>query len=277
MHTGSKIVPSQGQLFFFLPRIAHSTAVANGHVAARAGRSHASVFPPFRGYRHWRARALDHGGLVRPGPQAGQFLEPQRLQQRARHQCVLRDCLEVSWRRCCARTLPASAAFAASHFSPMPKGVRAAAHALLGYTAGLVGTYCGRAAGTLPARPARVALAGVHPFDRHRTAPCRHARPALDKACATVAPTGPHLATPSPLPAPLPVAPSPTTAEECCASCAGSDFGFLCVAWEFWAAGSSCYLCSKEVLSHRGRLRGHMTGILRNTTAPDTRERTWLP
>eukprot|EP01047_Picozoa_sp_COSAG01_P037283 COSAG01_NODE_2954_length_6801_cov_3.612951_2_plen_321_part_00 len=60
---------------------------------------------------------------------------------------------------------------------------------------------------------------------------------------------------------------SPTTAVECCENCKNSAFGWDCVAWE-WAAPScpgctaACYVCSAEVLPHRGMKIGHVTGCL---------------
>ena len=45
-------------------------------------------------------------------------------------------------------------------------------------------------------------------------------------------------------------------------NCKSSDFGFKCVAWEWWGAGAACYVCSREVLLYRGRMPGHTTGCL---------------
>ena len=55
---------------------------------------------------------------------------------------------------------------------------------------------------------------------------------------------------------------SPRNEAECCLNCESSAFGFDCVAWEWDSAGAACYVCSKEVLSHRGRKAGHTTGRL---------------
>ena len=69
---------------------------------------------------------------------------------------------------------------------------------------------------------------------------------------------------------------SPTSAEECCSECESSAFGFTCVAWEWYEEGLDCYLCSTEVLPHRGYMKGHTTGCLKgncdNTTANGSRE-----
>ena len=53
------------------------------------------------------------------------------------------------------------------------------------------------------------------------------------------------------------------SAEACCAECQGSAFGFECVAWEYVQSNQTCYMCSAEVLTHRGRLAGHATGCLK--------------
>ena len=55
---------------------------------------------------------------------------------------------------------------------------------------------------------------------------------------------------------------SPTNAEECCGNCKFSEFGFECVAWEWFADKQDCYICSKEVLEYRGKMDGHTTGCL---------------
>jgi hypothetical protein len=55
----------------------------------------------------------------------------------------------------------------------------------------------------------------------------------------------------------------PRNSEECCQNCQSSAFGFECVAWEWYDAGADCYVCSKEVLAHRGQMDGHVTGCLK--------------
>jgi len=58
---------------------------------------------------------------------------------------------------------------------------------------------------------------------------------------------------------------SPQSAQECCQNCRSSAFGFDCVAWEWDPAASACYVCSDEVLPHRGEKAGHTTGVLNHT------------
>ena len=53
------------------------------------------------------------------------------------------------------------------------------------------------------------------------------------------------------------------SAEACCTECQGSSFGFACVAWEYTEKTQTCYMCSAEVLPHRGRMAGHSTGCLK--------------
>ena len=67
---------------------------------------------------------------------------------------------------------------------------------------------------------------------------------------------------------------SPTTAVECCQNCQNSAFGFECVAWEWYAAGAACYVCSKEVLPHRGNKTGHTTGCLAGLCSNEVPDRT---
>ena len=65
---------------------------------------------------------------------------------------------------------------------------------------------------------------------------------------------------------------SPRNAAECCQNCQSSAFGFECVAWEWGEADSACYVCSKEVLNHRGHKPNHTTGVLNHTREWPTRE-----
>jgi hypothetical protein len=55
---------------------------------------------------------------------------------------------------------------------------------------------------------------------------------------------------------------SPQAPEECCAECQGGEFGFTCVAWEWYGAANACYICTKDVLPYKGRMEGHSTGCV---------------